>query len=137
MQARVIFGEASSIINVKKKLSLPPFCPSCSERIPREAEVCPYCNWDPSQPVEPRQAVAPRRRIKQPKVIERTTVRVLNDESIPVSTTKEEPLHVVVTDFEMPFTSMVFFMVKWAIAAIPAAIILALLWAITSALFLG
>lgn len=30
----------------------------------------------------------------------------------------------VITDIKMPFWSMVFFMVKWAIAAIPAAIIL-------------
>ncbi len=34
---------------------------------------------------------------------------------------------VVVTDIQMPFWSMVIFMVKWAIAAIPAAIILFLL----------
>ncbi|MGO9018059.1 MAG: hypothetical protein ACLQVJ_06870 [Syntrophobacteraceae bacterium] len=31
---------------------------------------------------------------------------------------------VVVTDFDMPFGSMVKLMVKWAIASIPAAIIL-------------
>ena len=31
---------------------------------------------------------------------------------------------VVVTDIRMPFTSMVMFMVKWAIAAIPAILIL-------------
>lgn len=34
---------------------------------------------------------------------------------------------VVITDIKMPFFSMVTFMVKWAIAAIPAIIILALL----------
>jgi len=34
--------------------------------------------------------------------------------------------HVVVVDVNMPFWSMVWFMVKWAIAAIPAGIILAL-----------
>ncbi|HTT07256.1 MAG TPA: hypothetical protein VMH34_00470 [Gammaproteobacteria bacterium] len=36
----------------------------------------------------------------------------------------QSPIKVIVTDFEMSFWSMVFFMVKWAIAAIPAAIIL-------------
>lgn len=36
----------------------------------------------------------------------------------------QNPVKVIVTDFEMSFWSMVFFMVKWAIAAIPAAIIL-------------
>jgi hypothetical protein len=35
---------------------------------------------------------------------------------------------VVVTDFEMSFRSMVIFMCKWAIAAIPAALILFLLF---------
>ena len=118
-------------------MSLPPYCPSCSERIARDAEACVHCGWDPSQPVEQRPAVAPRRRTKPPKVIERTTVRVLNDEPIPVSAAKDGPLHVVVTDFEMPFTSMVFFMVKWALAAIPAVIILALLWAIVVRVFLS
>jgi len=38
--------------------------------------------------------------------------------------TKKE---VVITDIKMPFLSMVVFMVKWAIAAIPAIIILAIL----------
>lgn len=32
---------------------------------------------------------------------------------------------VIVTDIQMPFLSMVIFMVKWAIAAIPALFILA------------
>jgi hypothetical protein len=37
---------------------------------------------------------------------------------------RELPATVVVTDIRMPFGSMVTFMVKWAIASIPAAIIL-------------
>lgn len=36
----------------------------------------------------------------------------------------ESEKNVVVTDIRMPFLSMVAFMVKWAIAAIPALIIL-------------
>ena len=39
---------------------------------------------------------------------------------------------VVVTDIQMPFGSMVVFMIKWSIAAIPAAIILLLLGAMLS-----
>ena len=35
---------------------------------------------------------------------------------------------VVVTDFNMPFLSMVGFMIKWALAAIPAIIILVIAW---------
>ena len=36
----------------------------------------------------------------------------------------EDKRNVVVVDVEMPFLSMVIFMVKWAIATIPAIIIL-------------
>ena len=35
-----------------------------------------------------------------------------------------EETQVVVTDIQMPFISMVVFMVKWALAAIPALLIL-------------
>ena len=41
---------------------------------------------------------------------------------------KKEREHVVVTDFDMPFGSLVGFMVKAAIAAIPAAIIIAIVY---------
>ena len=41
---------------------------------------------------------------------------------------------VVVTDIHMPFWSMVTFMVKWAIAAIPAIIILFVLGVILAAI---
>jgi hypothetical protein len=39
----------------------------------------------------------------------------------------DEGQRVVVTDVEMPFGSMVIFMVKWALAAIPALVILTLI----------
>lgn len=45
-----------------------------------------------------------------------------------------ETQNVVVTDIQMPFMSMVFFMVKWVIAAIPAMIILAMLGALMAAI---
>lgn len=44
---------------------------------------------------------------------------------------------VVVTDFDMGFGSMIVFMIKWAIASIPAAIILFVLGAILTAIFSG
>ena len=37
---------------------------------------------------------------------------------------ENKTVNVVVTDIQMPFMSMVVFMVKWVIAAIPAMIIL-------------
>jgi hypothetical protein len=47
-----------------------------------------------------------------------------------------EEQHVIVTDIKMPFMSMVFFMVKWVIASIPAFFILAMIASIFAA-FLG
>jgi hypothetical protein len=44
---------------------------------------------------------------------------------------------VVVTDIRMPFSSMVIFMVKWAIAAIPAFVILTVIGVLTWALLSG
>ncbi len=42
---------------------------------------------------------------------------------------------VVVTDIQMPFISMVIFMVKWAIASIPALLILALIFTVVAGMF--
>ena len=44
---------------------------------------------------------------------------------------------VIVTDIQMPFESMVAFMVKWAIASIPALIILFILFTFAAAIFGG
>ena len=44
----------------------------------------------------------------------------------------EDKREVVVTDIKIPFWSMVVLMVKWAVAAIPAVIILMLLLALIS-----
>ena len=44
---------------------------------------------------------------------------------------------VKISDIKMPFGSMVVFMVKWAIASIPAIIILMILFAIFGGFFMG
>lgn len=44
---------------------------------------------------------------------------------------------VIVTDIRIPFGSMVVLIIKWALAAIPAMIILALLGFFASAIFMG
>lgn len=49
----------------------------------------------------------------------------------------ENERRVVVVDIKMPFTSMVTFMVKWAIAAIPAFIILSVIGTVVMALLSG
>jgi hypothetical protein len=45
-------------------------------------------------------------------------------------------MQVVVSDIEMPFMSMVLFIIKWTIAAIPAMIVLLILGAVAG-VFLG
>ena len=47
----------------------------------------------------------------------------------------DEIKRVTVTDIKMPFSSMVLFMIKWAIASIPAAIILFVLFLVGSTIF--
>lgn len=47
------------------------------------------------------------------------------------------PIACQITDIDMPFLSMVAFMVKWAIAAIPALIILVFLAVIASMALVG
>jgi len=47
--------------------------------------------------------------------------------------TEPAPQPVVIKDFDMPFGSMVSFIVKWTIAAIPALLILFVLFAVVSA----
>ncbi len=41
-----------------------------------------------------------------------------------------DPVPATVVDFDMPFFSMVLFMVKWSLAAIPAMLILAVFWGV-------
>jgi len=50
---------------------------------------------------------------------------------------EEDSKEVVVTDIRMPFWSMVWFMVKWVIASIPAFIILAIIFWLVVAVLAG
>jgi hypothetical protein len=48
-----------------------------------------------------------------------------------------KPTKVIITDFNMPFTSVMMFMIKMAFAAIPAAFVIALAYAAIIAVFAG
>jgi hypothetical protein len=50
---------------------------------------------------------------------------------------EKESNHVVVVDVKIPFLSMVVLMVKWAVAAIPALIILAIIGTVFFGFLLG
>ena len=54
-----------------------------------------------------------------------------------MSNETDNATRVIVTDIHMPFWSMVRFMVKWTVAAIPAIVILVLISAVLSALLGG
>ena len=61
-----------------------------------------------------------------------------NSKIIEVSTHKGNSTQfqpVIIEDIKMPFPSMIIFMVKWAIASIPAIIILFLIWMMVMGLF--
>ncbi len=55
----------------------------------------------------------------------------------PNSNGQAQSLRVVVRDIDLPFLSMVSLMVRWAIAAIPALIILAILFSIAGVILGG
>ncbi|VAX17744.1 hypothetical protein MNBD_NITROSPINAE03-237 [hydrothermal vent metagenome] len=71
-------------------------CPECSAQVSEQASACPKCGYS----------------------FGAMAVKVADEE-------KDEIQGVVVTDINMTFSSMVSFMIKWALATIPAAIILA------------
>ena len=48
---------------------------------------------------------------------------------------EEKEQNVAIKDFNMPFASMVIFMVKWAIASIPAIIIIWILFMLLISIF--
>jgi hypothetical protein len=104
-------------------------CPHCGEPAKAPAEFagksaeCPSCGKEfqipaavpsPPPPLPKRPAPAPRQ-----------------------AQLKTETSDVVVTDIKMPFGSMVVFMIKWTLAAIPALIILAILGFIASLVFMS
>ena len=48
---------------------------------------------------------------------------------------KEKFQYVVITDIDIPFTKLIGFLLKMAIAAVPAGIIIGILWMIVAAVF--
>ena len=63
------------------------------------------------------------------------TNQVKDAELMNVFVDNTSPINVNVRDIEMNFSSMVIFMVKWAIASIPALIILFMIWMMIMGVF--
>lgn len=93
-------------------------CRFCKEEIAPTATVCPHCNRD----------LIPGRASPGPTL----AVAARSDEAA-LGFTPAGLTRVSVVDIDMPFMSMVNFMVKWALASIPAVLILS---AIAFAIFL-
>jgi hypothetical protein len=98
-------------------------CPFCHGDIGDAAIVCPHCRRAtlPGPSSEPAVASPPR---------SATRTEIEHAPALP-----SPILRVTVVDVNMPFASMVGFMVKWAIAAIPAVLILGVLAVFGAALF--
>ena len=108
-----------------------PFCPSCGVRVPRGSDSCENCGWDESQPI-PAERPSPR----QKNVIHRSTVRIVQDDPLPVYLA-DKPIQVHVTKVDLGLGDLITLMVKIAIAAVPAAIIAALLYAFIVSVIIG
>lgn len=101
-------------------------CPKCGQSLPSDAIFCNRCGSS-----IPTLADSPQPVLKPPLPIPIAPVSRKSDESLRQK--------VIVTDIHMPFWSIVVFMVQWAIASIPAMIILILLgaafWSFVIAIF--
>lgn len=92
------------------------YCPKCGVSLPSPTAECPYCS--------PREAGANK---SEASYHARSGTGFL----------PQKRQEVVVVDVSVPFWSMVLFMVKWAIASIPALLILIVLGVAFSGLLGG
>lgn len=104
-------------------------CQKCGKETFHTKSKCDFCNADLN--------------IKKEKPIEKKKTETKNisvNKKTPTSqpvNIRNKKLNVTVTDIEMPFSSMVVFMVKWVIASIPALIILFGIFVIGTSIFGG
>ena len=110
------------------------FCKKCDsekkyEEVKKNLNLCPDCNSDLS---------AGLKSSPIPKTKTTSTKKKNESKTIEVSTHKGNSTQfqpVTIEDIKMPFSSMILFMIKWAIASIPAIIILFLIWMMVMGVF--
>lgn len=110
---------------------------------PTETMICPHCGWQAYR-VQGRCSHC-KEPLDEPVPVQGASASGRSEGSLVVNTYPDAdragatvPIaQVTVVDVDMPFGSMVFFMVKWAIASIPAFLILILLGALISAVLGG
>ena len=109
---------------------------------------CPECGIEVTIPSKttktaPRSAAVDRRKTtktspRSAAVDRRKTTKSASRSAAPgrpQTTAVNRPESVVITDIKMPFGSMIVFMVKWALAAIPALILLFIIYSILFGIF--
>jgi hypothetical protein len=106
-------------------------CPTCKTMFPGSGKYCEKCGAAlPQQPTSVQTA-------EQNPSVSAPLIQPLATQAHPAASQLPGqialPARVIITDFNMPFVSMVGLMVKLAIAAIPALIILIVLAALISA----
>ena len=101
-------------------------CVKCGLSHTNSFSVCSKCN-EPLVPVAELEEVAERERVAG-RERERSDV---------INSTIHNNGAVVISDINMPFGSMVVFMVKWSLASIPAFLILLVIGAVFFGLFGG
>ena len=101
-------------------------CKNCSEQIENNFDNCWKCGYtrDGSPPKEGGE-VSPEAILPNGLLLSQVVASSVSSQSR--STKQPEQQEVVVVDVSVPFGSMVVFMVKWAIASIPAFLILIVL----------
>ncbi len=103
-------------------------CPTCKTINRAESMYCTECGASLVNVAVIGQEPAPRQPVYTPSAPAYTPAAL---------TASSGPARVIVTDINMSFGSMVVFMVKWSLAAVPAMIILFSLLAIVSTIFGG
>jgi hypothetical protein len=116
-------------------------CPECNTELELSDDFigvpikCPACESEVTIDMPAPMPSTMRRSIKVHK--NKTRGPVSNPTNAPLAPENGRPQKVCVVDFDMPLWSMIQFMVKWTIAIIPAAIILALCWYALVTVFQG
>ena len=106
---------------------VPPVLPVAEPDSAMSADAAPIAEAQP--PVPPQPTLDPQPPAEAQPVIEATPPVAAQAPGAPAPNAgpaqKPQPVTpIAIVDFQMPFTSMVMFMVKWALAAVPALLIL-------------
>lgn len=107
-------------------------CPQCKTKNPNTALKCESCGTS-LKPAQPSKGAAMNAVVN--KLFDK--LDTLNERICAIEQNTSGGSSVSISDIKMPFGSMVVLMVKWAIASIPAMIILFIIGSIVTGIFGG